>query len=194
MPNKQTRNAWPSSLLRSVHRDESGQGMIEFALILPVFLLILVGVIEFGAAYSKVISLRQGVREAGRQASVANFGPNPPSCTGVYILSPVPSNEIQRLVCQTKDQSGVPDTVRVFVRFKDENLAATGPYIVGNSIVVCAIEPLDSFTGLMQPFLSGHYIRTKAAFRIEQVKHPPAADDVDSGEDPPSGQNWNWCT
>ena len=31
--------------------------------------------------------------------------------------------------------------MRVFVRFKDENVAgrATGPYVVGNSIVVCAI-------------------------------------------------------
>ena len=48
--------------------------MVEFALILPVLLLILVGIIEFGSIYSKVISMRQGVREAGRQGSVANFG------------------------------------------------------------------------------------------------------------------------
>ena len=51
-----------------------GQGMIEFALILPVFLLLLVGMIEFGSAYSKIISMRQGIREAGRQGSVANWG------------------------------------------------------------------------------------------------------------------------
>jgi len=52
-------------------RDERGQGLVEFALILPVLLLILVGIIEFGSVYSKVISMRQGVREAGRQGSVA---------------------------------------------------------------------------------------------------------------------------
>jgi hypothetical protein len=167
--------------------------MIEFALVVPVFLLLLVGVIEFGGAYTKIISLRQGVREAGRQASVANFGGNT-ACSAFY-TAPLPSVNVQKLVCLTKDQSGIPDTVRVFVKFKgpDPTAPGSGPYIQGNSIVVCAIQPLQALTGLMQPFLSGHYARTKAAFRVEQVTQPPQPD-ADSGEDPPPGQDWSFCT
>ena len=98
-------------------RDERGQGLVEFALILPVLLLILVGIIEFGSIYSKVISMRQGVREAGRQGSVANFGTVPPTCT----LNGVPfgvSDEIQALICMAKDQAGVGDSARFKVRVR----------------------------------------------------------------------------
>ena len=68
------RPATPRRRSSALVRDESGQGVVEFALILPILLLVLVGIIEFGAIYSKVISMRQGVREAGRAASVGAFG------------------------------------------------------------------------------------------------------------------------
>ena len=173
-------------------RDERGQGLVEFALILPVLLLILVGIIEFGSVYSKIISMRQGVREAGRQGSVANFGTAPPA--GCPVPFSTGSPDIHRLICLAKDQAGVGSSVRVKVTFANANLSTytddPTAYQAGNAIVICAIYPLKSLTGLIQPFLGPHAAKTKAAFRIEKVA---AGGEIPGGEPPPSGQSWGFC-
>lgn len=46
-----------------------GQGLVEFALILPVFMLILGGVIQFGITFWGQNTLNQIVRDAGRYAA-----------------------------------------------------------------------------------------------------------------------------
>jgi len=47
-----------------------GQGLVEFALILPVFLLLLFGMVEFGRAYMTKNILTGAAREAVRRAAV----------------------------------------------------------------------------------------------------------------------------
>ncbi len=44
--------------------------MLEFALIVPLMLIMLVGIIEFGRAYSVVISLQGAVREGARSLAL----------------------------------------------------------------------------------------------------------------------------
>ena len=39
--------------------------MVELAIILPMFLLLVFGVIQFGITYNNLITLRQGTREGG---------------------------------------------------------------------------------------------------------------------------------
>jgi Flp pilus assembly protein TadG len=43
-----------------------GQALIEFALILPLFLLLLFGMIDFGRAYSASVTLTNAAREGAR--------------------------------------------------------------------------------------------------------------------------------
>ena len=45
---------------------ERGQALIEFTLILPVFLLILMGMLEFGSAYDHKTAMAYAVREGAR--------------------------------------------------------------------------------------------------------------------------------
>ena len=170
-------------------RDEGGQGMVEFALILPVLLLILVGILEFGSIYSNVISMRQGVREAGRQGSVAQFGSD---STCPLDLVVTPSTNIQKLMCLTKAQVGVQGGVKLRVNFDKADLTAGGTYAAGNAIVICAAYPIQSLTGLFQPFLNGRIAKTKAAFRIENA--PAGSSETAGGEADPTNQNWSWCT
>jgi hypothetical protein len=174
-------------------REQKGQGMVEFAMILPVLLLIVVGIIEFGSVYSHVISMRQGVREAGRQGSVANFGNV--TC-GMTFTGGTPSLDMQKLLCLAQDQAGVGDVVHLRVKFADQNLQnptedGTTTYKPGNAIIICGVYPLQSLTGLFQPFLNGHNARTKAAFRIEKVV--AGTPEMGGGEDDPTGGNWTWC-
>ncbi len=54
-------------------RREDGQAMVEFALILPIFLLILCGIIDFGWLFYNQLSLNNACREGARYA-VVNTG------------------------------------------------------------------------------------------------------------------------
>ena len=50
---------------------ERGAGLAEFALILPVLLVILFGIIELGLAFSRSQAISAAAREAGRLASLS---------------------------------------------------------------------------------------------------------------------------
>ena len=49
---------------------EQGQALVEFALILPILLLLLFGIVEFGRIYSASLIVKQGAREGARVASL----------------------------------------------------------------------------------------------------------------------------
>ena len=51
-------------------RNIRGQGLVEFALVLPIFLLLLFGMVEFGRAYMTKNILTGAAREAVRLAAV----------------------------------------------------------------------------------------------------------------------------
>lgn len=51
-------------------KKESGQAMVEFALILPIFIFILFGVIEFGWIFSNQISVTSAAREGAREGII----------------------------------------------------------------------------------------------------------------------------
>ena len=56
--------------IREKCRREDGQAMVEFALILPIFLLILCGIIDFGWLFYNQLSLNNACREGARYAVV----------------------------------------------------------------------------------------------------------------------------
>ena len=51
-------------------RDDDGQALVEFALVLPVFLLLLFGMIEFGRAYNYWVDQTHLANQAARFAAV----------------------------------------------------------------------------------------------------------------------------
>jgi Flp pilus assembly protein TadG len=54
-------------------RAQSGNVLVEFAMILPLFLLIVWGVVDFGRALYTANSLAAAVREGGRVAAVKSY-------------------------------------------------------------------------------------------------------------------------
>lgn len=58
------------ALLRRLRADERGQALMEFALVMPVLLGFLVGMIELGQAWRSQQVLTSAVREGGRLAIV----------------------------------------------------------------------------------------------------------------------------
>ena len=52
------------------HKNQKGQSLVEFALLLPVFILILFGVMEFGRLWEMTNMLTSAAREGARVAAV----------------------------------------------------------------------------------------------------------------------------
>ncbi len=50
------------ALLNRFRRCQSGSPAVEFALVLPLFLLILVGIIELGSLLSEIVAVEKGLR------------------------------------------------------------------------------------------------------------------------------------
>src|SRR5262249_27222831 len=73
------------SRLLSRLRDASGQGLVEFALVPPLIVILLVGLVQFGIAYSNYLQLTDAVRVGGRagatqQSDSANPNTQPAAC------------------------------------------------------------------------------------------------------------------
>lgn len=165
--------------------------MVEFALVAPVLCLLLFAVIDFGLILSDDIGLRQGVREAARQATVGDVGTA--SCTPVGASAG--SADMKKVICLAKARSDVGGSgMRVAVRFATASgTTATdlsSDYKVGNALIVCALTPMESRTGFFNPLLGGNYMRTKVVMRIEKVA---AGTQNAALETAPAGQDWTWC-
>lgn len=56
--------------IREVLKRKQGQAIVEFALVLPVFILILVGIMEFGLVFHQYLVVTSASREGARVAAL----------------------------------------------------------------------------------------------------------------------------
>jgi Flp pilus assembly protein TadG len=57
--------------IRRKSRGESGQALVEFAVVLPILALLVIGLIQMGLAFYNYLTLTDAVRTAARAAAVA---------------------------------------------------------------------------------------------------------------------------
>ncbi|MDP2624302.1 MAG: pilus assembly protein [Actinomycetota bacterium] len=55
---------------RALHANDRGAALVEMALLLPILVLLLFGIVEFGRAYNAKITLTHATREAVRVLSL----------------------------------------------------------------------------------------------------------------------------
>jgi Flp pilus assembly protein TadG len=60
-----------------IRREEKGQTATELALVLPVFCLLLFGVIQFGILFNNCVTVTDAVRAGARKAAVSRLESNP---------------------------------------------------------------------------------------------------------------------
>lgn len=181
-----------SGALLARGRGERGNALVEMTLVLPILLLLVFGIIEFGQAYSNKIAVRQGVREAARQGVVGNFGPAFTTGAPCHLTgAPTASGNVKNLMCLAKADIGLDTTrTRVKVLSGSSDFSSTGTFAKTDSLIVCAQYPVDAITPLMGEFLGGSSLRSKTAIRIEVSDLAATA-----GEEAPlDGQDWSWCT
>lgn len=56
--------------LRAFQHEDEGQNLVEFALLLPVLMYILMGIMQFGLIFAVYLTLNNAVREGARWASI----------------------------------------------------------------------------------------------------------------------------
>jgi TadE-like protein len=146
---------------------ERGAALVEFALILLLFFLLIFGMIEFGVDYNNYIAVRNGTRE-GARVGVVNDLKGAPSCTiaGTTVTPPsTPASQTDwtnALICKTKSRIGLKSaSIKVQILVPNPT--------IGGTLQVCASYPVGSVTGLVAPFVSGKTLVSSVTMRLEQV-------------------------
>lgn len=134
-------------------RGEEGQSMVEFALMLPVFLIILAIVVEFGVGLSNWISITNATREGARYGAV---GATPA--------------EIQARVLEKSTQliGSDLDPSQIEVAYVDLN--GDGSVGRGESVVVRTTyryDPIEPLGMLVDALAGGITFRSCADMRLE---------------------------
>jgi hypothetical protein len=62
----------PRSTMGSSTRDDRGAALVEFALALPLLVILVFGIIGFGRAYNTQVAIQAGAREGARAAALGS--------------------------------------------------------------------------------------------------------------------------
>lgn len=122
---------------------EKGANLVEFALLAPLLILLLLGIIEFGWLFSQNNDVKHGAREGARAAAV-NMGGNA---------------ALHSHTCDSMDLAS-----NVTVEFTDSAMGEIGETA---SVVVIATPSSLSGLGLIEVFLPSTLTST-IEFRLEQ--------------------------
>ncbi len=125
------------------HDDERGANLVEFAIVMPFLVLLLLGIVEFGWVFSQNNDIRHGAREGARAAAV-NIGDN---------------NTLHTSTCDSMDL-----TSTATVKFEDSASGAVGEVA---AVQVVASPNSLSGLGLIEAVLPSTLTST-IEFRLEQ--------------------------
>ncbi len=172
-------------------RDEPGTSLVEFALVLPVLVSLVFGILDFGIIYSNQISFRDGVRQGVRVGVVDNLDTACQSGDlGTFTSGMTPSTRMQNLMCATKNQIGLTpkSNVKVKVLFDSS-------YAQYQGLIVCAMSPVTSKTGLFSALLSGKFLKSKVEMTIEttNTSSQTAGEETLPTTGSWAGSSWSWC-
>jgi Flp pilus assembly protein TadG len=93
-----------------IHREEAGVAVVEFALVLPILIVLLFGLLDFGKAFNYWIDETHLANEGARWA-VVNKNPGPGTLQE-YIRDQANTEELR-----TGGTSSVPDALQVCISF-----------------------------------------------------------------------------
>jgi Flp pilus assembly pilin Flp len=138
-------------------KSEQGQTMVEFALVLPIFLVLMIGIFDFGSAFNSKNDLNFLANTAARFAEVNQCVP----CT------PGP-NAIKNYVKSTADTSQLSGALDITFQLP------SGTSKVGDPLQVTVCAPTSFFLNARLPGLptADVTLRSIVTVRIAQLPDP----------------------
>lgn len=154
---------------------DRGAAAVELAIVTPLLLLLLFGIMDYGLWYGNSMAVKHAAYEAGRWGSTAATGANPVTGCGSGSLA-------DQTACVAGTRATLAGATQL-VRVEAKN----GQWAEGNELLVCTMAKVG-LTGLSQLPNDG-IVRSKVVVRIEDDGGPVAVHE----DAPPAGRSWGWC-
>ncbi|MEL4106868.1 TadE/TadG family type IV pilus assembly protein [Oscillospiraceae bacterium WX1] len=133
-------------------KGEEGQSAVEFALVLPILIVLLCGIIDFGWLYSCDIAATNAAREAARYTAVHYYDSSADddlSKAKSIVLEDAPqlpagSTQIELLSLDT-DSDGIQESVQIKVTTPIQLLTGLTSMILGKSAITISATSIMKF-------------------------------------------------
>lgn len=140
-------------LLRRISRsNDSGQALVEFALVLPLLLVLILGIVSYGLYINANVSLQQAARIGARMASLGN----PLGCPGDSAQTQIGQGQEATIYGAVDDQINQSAVLKTGTGTSAASVLQPLPTIVtsnGDSLVTVNVsmtyKPLIPFPGLL---------------------------------------------
>jgi Flp pilus assembly protein TadG len=120
-------------------RAQRGQAMVEFAIIVPILLTVLLGIMQLGVVYNNWVSLTDAARAGARKGAVCRSGCSPDSTTATVTAVKDSAADLD----QTKLGVSVTST---WAQGADVTVDATYPWSVNIMGIVVASGTMHATT------------------------------------------------
>jgi Flp pilus assembly protein TadG len=108
--------------LMTKKKNERGQTMVEFAFVLPIFVVLLFAIVQFGMAFNNYVTLTDAVRAGARKGAVSRLLADPAGACRAQVLAAGDNLDRTEL---------------------GRNLACTSTWAAGSDVTVTADYPYD---------------------------------------------------
>jgi Flp pilus assembly protein TadG len=147
--------------------------MVEFAIVVPLLILLLCAVIDFGLIFGGYMSMESGVASAARNISLNSYQFSGATCSGGPTVAT--ADAVCSVVAAMGSLSGLDtSTLAVGICFVTPGTSpsCTGSSAPGTSgsqdVEVCAQATMHSTTGLTSVFVSGSTVSTSSRQLMEE--------------------------
>ena len=131
--------------------NERGASLVEFAILAPLLIVLIFGIIDFSWVFAQNLGVRSGAREAARIAAVS-FG------DGTAIADEV---------CARTD---FISNVELLISSDDDLIPPTDEYNPGDEVSTTITSDISTLTGLFDSFFPSPFtLSSTVSIRIEQV-------------------------
>lgn len=105
---------------------QRGQSLIELAIAMPVVLILLLGMLEFGFAFSHHLTLEYATREGARYGAALASGTAEVACTGAANVDAYVIAAVQRVLTGTGGQVPISQVTQIRIYKSDTSGNVTG--------------------------------------------------------------------
>jgi len=102
-------------------KNQEGQAMTEFAIVLPLLVVLLLGIIQFGIVFNNYVTVTDAVRAGARKAAVSRLESDPVGACKAQIRSSAADLDQVKLV---------PDCTSTWLPGADVTVTASYPYSI----------------------------------------------------------------
>ena len=142
------------SWFRMRRGDDRGANLVEFAMVMPFLLLLLIGIVEFSWTFATNLDVKQGAREGARITAVS--------------YEDYDSDQLAKEICTRMDLVGSAPTTITWVSTDTDGDSLIE---VGEKVEVTVSTPHETLTGFVDwAFSSVTNLTSTVEIRIEQPR------------------------